>query len=568
VAGLPANAPISVVVGSTTVSAGAASSSGAAIAKFTAPATGGAVSITAPGLAKPIPAGTLTVGTFNLDALSGNYTVDAKIQYWNGSSFLDPPGCANIQKVTLTLRNTDRGNGAGDSTDILLQATNDLSVPSESVVGSVTTPKPLGTNFNFTTTVSGTPTTPTGTVSWSFPGGPSGTVCGPHPPNPDPFTLSGGSSTCVVQNNSQGAGCTIPAAGSYTALAAYAGDSNWTGTSSETTTPGGTTPDTIVISKGTPSVTTSYSGPSPAAIGSNLTFSATVAQSLICIVPTGAVTWTFPGAPAGTACSGGNTTNLASGVATCTVMAALPGTYRPVATYNGVNNQGDNNFNPGSSGNQASVVVSGIAATTTTVTASPTAPVLGNTITFTATVTGVPGLTPTGTVTWSFTSPGGAACSGGNTTTLNASGQATCQVTNAQLGNYSVTATYGGQAGVYAGSAGSTNVTVNKATPTVTVSGSPANPSTKNPLTFTATVQPPTNDPTPTGTVSWVITVSSGPTPTCSNLVANTGPLDANGQTTCTISPSSASVTYTVTATYNGDPNYTTATSTPVSHKG
>jgi len=206
-------------------------------------------------------------------------------------------------------------------------------------------------------------------------------------------------------------------------------------------------------------------------------------------------------------------------------------------------------------------VVLGKAFTTVLVTSAPANPVLGNALTFTATIIPPTSTTPrpAGTVSWAFTpTPGNPSCpnstnlggGAGNTAT------ATCTVTNAQVANYDVTAAYTGTN--YSDGSGSGAASVGRATPTVTVLSSPSNPLPGSKLTFTATVTAPLGtDPTPKGTVQWAFTNSPG-NPTCPNAaVSGTGNA---ASATCVVNSAQLG-TYSVTAAYSGDGNYTPAAS-------
>nr|WP_033271856.1 Ig-like domain-containing protein [Streptomyces lydicus] len=134
---------------------------------------------------------------------------------------------------------------------------------------------------------------------------------------------------------------------------------------------------------------------------------------------------------------------------------------------------------------------------------------MGETVTFTATVTPVaPGAgTPTGTVT--FVATDGLTTvilTGtlvGGTTTVTTNGLVTA-------GSYVVTATYSGNAN-FAGSVGTDTQTVGQAATITTVTSSPDPSVVGQPVTFTATVTPVAPGAgVPTGTVTFVI--SGGPT--------------------------------------------------------
>ena len=206
-------------------------------------------------------------------------------------------------------------------------------------------------------------------------------------------------------------------------------------------------------------------------------------------------------------------------------------------------------------------VVLGKAFTTVVVTSTPAGPILGGAVTFTATVVPPTSTTPapSGTVQWSFIgSPNNPTCA--NSTHLNAgsgnTGTATCVVNNAQVGTYTVTASYIGTN--YGNGSGNGVATVGRATPTVTVSSSPSSPYPGSKLTFTATVSAPLGgDPTPTKTVQWTFTTSPG-NPSCGNSQLNGSGNSAT--TTCTVNSAQLG-TYSVTAAYSGDGDYTSAIS-------
>jgi hypothetical protein len=226
---------------------------------------------------------------------------------------------------------------------------------------------------------------------------------------------------------------------------------------------------------------------------------------------------------------------------------------------------------PDGSTGSLSFVALGPATTTVLVTAtsSSTTPTLGDTLTFTAKVVPPNSITPapTGSIQWTFTqSPRSPSCANSTLTTIGGTNtsQATCTVSGAQVGTYSVTAGYPAPttSGNYAPGSGTGAITVGKAASSTTVtevsSPSPAQPGST--LTFTATVganPAVAGDPKPINTVVWSITAPSGPNPTCANSQM-TNPTNGAGTNTATCSVSnSVAGTYSVTASYGGDGNYT-----------
>ena len=172
---------------------------------------------------------------------------------------------------------------------------------------------------------------------------------------------------------------------------------------------------------------------------------------------------------------------------------------------------------------------------TTTVSDNATGLVTGGTLVFTATVAGLGG-TPTGPVTWT-----GSTCTSSTTTLL--AGVATCSFSDAQVStSYSVTATYGGDTN-FSSSFGTDRASPSKASSTTTVTDNSGSVSTGGTLVFIATVVGPGG--TPTGPVTWTGSTCTSSTTTL-----------AAGVATCSFSDAQASTSYSVTATYGGDTNY------------
>src|SRR5262249_1637686 len=130
-----------------------------------------------------------------------------------------------------------------------------------------------------------------------------------------------------------------------------------------------------------------------------------------------------------------------------------------------------------------------------TITAIPSSPNFGQTVTFTATVTGL-GPIPTGSVTFKD----------GSTTlvtvSLDGAGQATFTTTSLSLGPHTISAVYGGDE-IYLGSTGTITQTVNPGAPSVTTAISSPNPSTLGQtVTITATITG-GGPPVPTGSITF-----------------------------------------------------------------
>lgn len=216
--------------------------------------------------------------------------------------------------------------------------------------------------------------------------------------------------------------------------------------------------------------------------GQTLTLTATVTPASGAI-PTGTVTFLNGATALGTA------TLNAGGVATLALTPAV-GVYAITASYGGSSTDA-----PSASSPPIQVTVSA-AVTTTTLSAVPTALIVGQTLTLTSMVTAATGGIPGGTVTFR----NGAASLG--TAALNPNGIAALTLTP-PVGVYSITASYSGSS-TDAPSASSPPVTVTVTyPPTATVLTANPNPAAYEAnVTFSATVTSPAG--TPTGTVSFL----------------------------------------------------------------
>ncbi len=340
--------------------------------------------------------------------------------------------------------------------------------------------------------------TPTGTVTFTGPGGLNQTV-----------PLDGTGEACLTT--------TSLATGTVTAT--YNGDAcaaTSTGTVTVTVNPAATT--TVVTAE-----------PDPSVCGESVEICATVTTNAPGSgTPTGTVTFTGPGGLNQTATLNG------AGQACLTTTVLADGTV--TATYNG-----ESPCFAGSVGTVTVTVDPGD--TTTTVSADPNPSVCGESVEICALVTtNPPGSgTPTGTVT--FTGPGGL----NQTVPLNGAGEA-C-ITTSSLTDGTVTAVYNGDA-CHNTSTGTVAVTVDPADTTTTVSADP-NPSVCGEsveICALVTTNPPGSG-TPTGTVTF-----TGP-----GGLNQTVPLDGAGEACIT---TSSLTDGTVTAVYNGDACHNTSTGT------
>ncbi|MGD0378666.1 MAG: hypothetical protein ABSC30_01650 [Acidimicrobiales bacterium] len=202
-----------------------------------------------------------------------------------------------------------------------------------------------------------------------------------------------------------------------------------------------------------------------------------------------------------------------------------------------------------------------IATPVVVVSASPTAPTLGQTVVLTATVTVPSGdPPPTGAVTWTVTGPG---------PPITCGAAFTCTLTLPPVGSYTATASVAKDANYKAsGPSAPLDFAVGSATPTVTVTSAVSTAAGVDTLTFKAVVAGPTGGPPFSETLGWTVTGPSGPLPCGTGSTPLSG--TANPDTaTCAVSPTVPTSMYSATAAYPaGDPNYTAVTSTPYTAAG
>jgi len=333
----------------------------------------------------------------------------------------------------------------------------------------------------------------------------------------------------------------LPTAAAYTISAAYAGDTNF-GNST------GTAPQTV----NKPTTSTMVSGsPNPSTVNQSVTFTATVVSSSTGATnPTGTMAFSYvlnSGSPV-TMCASAPVT-AATGVATCTASLPTNGSYTVSAVYGG-----DQNFITSTGTTNQTV---GYAPNTTTVVGPSTAPTVNQPATFKATITPtISGSTnPTGTVTFSYTSTGVTTpvnlCAPVTVSTTASVTTAQCTSALPATGSYTVTATYNGDNN-FATSSGTTPETVSKTATGVGLSSVPTASSVNQVVSYTAVINPAYTGTLPTGTVTFTDTLSS--TTMCILTVSATGTVPA-----CNYAFPTAA-THTVTATYSGDGNFLTFT--------
>ncbi|MFY9837957.1 MAG: Ig-like domain repeat protein, partial [Xanthobacteraceae bacterium] len=305
--------------------------------------------------------------------------------------------------------------------------------------------------------------------------------------------------------------------GSLTITATYSGDANFRSSSIST-------PFNVSGGGSQTSITSSQSS---SAFGQSVTFTVTVLSLPPATgTPTGTVTLTVNGTP--------TTLTLSAGQATFTTSTLPPGDIPVLATYNG-----DSNF----VGSNASFTQNVRIADTLNLTSSANPSILGQPVTFTATVPQGDGLTATGTVT--FQLDGGARI---DVTLVN--GQATFTPAALGAGTHNLVAVYGGDNN-FGGSTASLTQAVKIGT-TTTLNASPNPSKLGQAVTFAATI---------------TITSSSGPTGTITFKDGSTtlGTVVVSGVNTVTFTISTlGSGNHSITAVYSGDSVFAASTSAAV----
>ncbi len=198
---------------------------------------------------------------------------------------------------------------------------------------------------------------------------------------------------------------------------------------------------------------------------------------------------------------------------------------------------------------QALGVANNGAASTTTMTASPTSVTINGTVTLTATVTGASG-TPTGTVLFfdGAYNVGSATLGASGTATL--SNLAVTAANHFTAGTDSITASYAGDATYAPSTSAASPLTVAQATTSTTVVASPTSVAIGSPVTLTATVSP--------NTATGVVNYSIGSTNLGAAVVSNgTAPYAY----TASLANGFSAGSVTITATYSGDTDNTSSTS-------
>lgn len=309
-------------------------------------------------------------------------------------------------------------------------------------------------------------------------------------------------------------------AGTYSISAQYTGDSNNTGSISPTLS------EKIITS----TTTALVSSLNPSVVGQAVTFTATVSSSAG--APPNGETITFKN---GSAVLG--TAPLSGGMASLTTSSLSAGAFTITASY-----PGDSTFAASTSPGLRQVVNSTTkSATSTTFVSSLNPSIYGQKVTWTATVTTIGPVPPTGTVSFNWSD--GFRTFNIGSATLNSSGVAVLTRSNLNADPYPLTAKYQGDINNLTSTSPILNQTVLQATSAATITSLPNPSSLGQAVTFTAKITSPTVSPT------GPVTFSVGNTVLASVQLSG-------GKATFTTSslPLGSSV---VTVTFNGSSNIT-----------
>ncbi len=383
------------------------------------------------------------------------------------------------------------------------------NVPLRASVTTITSelPDPSVSGGNYAVSVSVAPTFGSGT--------PSGTVA----------VSDGAGATCTINLVNGSGNCNLAsvAPGTVTIAASYSGDIVFAVSA--------TTASHLVVPY--PTTTTLASSLNPSTFGQSVTFTATVTGN----APTGSVTFKD-----GTTvlCSA---VGLVSGSATCATSSLAVATHSITANYNGDTNNTSSTSAPLSQ--VVNQVPSGTALTSAT---NPST--FGQSVTFTATVTGN---APTGTVAFKDGANTIAGCSsvsftGGTSNSPNA----VCATAALSTGTHSITAVYSGDASNSGSTSSPVSQVVNRSSTITTLSTNCIKVFVQNqPFTLAAAVSG-TNSPTGT------VTFFQGAAPVCSNVALS------SGSASCTVSDFTAAGSYSLTANYGGNTNNAPSNSGPL----
>ena len=490
-----------------------------------------AVSVTVSGLPNVPPTGTVT---FQVKIGSGEWAnVGSAVGLTAGSaSTTYTPLSVDSYQFQAIYSGDSVYNDATSSVTALTvnKAAADVAVP----ILSPSSPISLGGSVTAFVTVSGiSGVTPTGTVTFQYSvnSGSSWSTLGTVK------TLSSGSATSDPYTPTV-------VGSSHRIRAVYSGDINYNSTTGNSAS--------LTVNKATPTVPAPSVNPNPVVVRSSVAVSVTV-SGLPNVPPSGTVTFQVK-VGSGSWTNFTSAATLTAGSASTTYTPLSIDSYQFQAVYNG-----DNNYYS-ATGSVTALTVNKAAADVAVPILSPSSPIsLGGSVTAFVTVSGISGVTPTGSVTFQYSVNGGSSWSTLGTIKTLSSGSAPSAASDlytplAVGSNYRIRAVYSGDDNYGSATGNSASLTVNKVSPTVSTPSVSPNPVVvRSSVTVSVTVSG--SGATPSGTVTFQVKVGSGSW--------------ANVGSTVALSAGSASTTYTplsvdsyqFRAIYNGDSNYNSATS-------
>jgi hypothetical protein len=313
--------------------------------------------------------------------------------------------------------------------------------------------------------------------------------------------------------------------------ATYGGDSTYESSSS-------TSDAGLTVSADQTSISLSSSA-NPSVFGQTVTFTATISSSAT--GETGTVQFAVDGSPVGTG------SPVIGGQASYQTSSLSLGSHSVTAMY-----EGDDNFVGSSTLSPLSQVVDQDG-TNTAIVSNDNPGSVGETITYTATVSAAsPGSgTPTGTISFSDGGNPIATCQGLSLS----SGQAQCSQVYSDNASHSITTSYGGDANFTGSSGGPFVETMTSVGTTTSIGPSSQSATYGEGVTFTATVAPDTGSADPTGTVTFV---DNGTTVLGTSSLSTTA-----GVTTASILVTSLPLgTDSISASYGGVPGFLASATT------
>ena len=317
------------------------------------------------------------------------------------------------------------------------------------------------------------------------------------------------------------------AAGSYSVVGSYSGDSNY---------PAGES-GVVSLQVLSTTETTLVASPNPVAAGQTLNMVATVSAS-----GTASLSGTVNFMNGSTVLGSGSVN--ASGVATLSIASLPAGTYSLTAQYSGTAS-----FVASTSAAASVTVTASTATTTTSLVASPNPVTVGQTLNLVATVSASGTASLSGTVNFM----NGSTVLG--SASVSSSGIATLSIASLPAGTYSLTARYMGNSNFLASTSAAASLTVTASTAaTITSLAASPNPvTTGQTLNLVATVRT-----SGTTSLSGTVNFMNGST------VLGSGSVNASGVATLSIA-SLPTGTYSLTARYMGNSNYLASTSAAAS---